>query len=136
MINLNARLLDAVSAEENIKKFFQISIADNLFDEHPPFQIDGNFGYTAAVAELLLQSHEGPLRILPALPPNWKNGSISGIKARGNIEVDIAWENGKLTKLGLLAKEAKTVHLKYGAMETSIELPKNKKIFVNEALNE
>ena len=131
MINLNARLLDAKSAEENIKKFLQISIADNMFDEHPPFQIDGNFGYTAAVAELLLQSHEGFLRILPALPVNWKNGKIQGIKARGNIEVDIEWMDGTLVKLGLLSKDAKTIGLKYGTLEVQIELPKNRKIWLN-----
>jgi alpha-L-fucosidase 2 len=131
MINLNARLLDAKSAEENIKKFLQISIADNMFDEHPPFQIDGNFGYTAAVPELLLQSHEGFLRVLPALPANWKNGNIGGIKARGNIEVDLDWKDGKLVKLGLMSKEAKTIGLKYGTLEVQIELPKNQKIWLN-----
>ncbi|MGB5497781.1 MAG: glycoside hydrolase family 95-like protein, partial [Maribacter sp.] len=134
MINLNARLLDAKSAEENIRKFLQISIADNLFDEHPPFQIDGNFGYTAAVAELLLQSHEGFLRILPALPANWQNGSIRGIKARGNIEVDIEWQAGKLVKLGLMSAATKTIKLKYDVEEVEIELPKNKKVWLNSTL--
>ena len=134
MINLNARLLDAKSAEKNIKKFLQISIADNMFDEHPPFQIDGNFGFTAAVPELLLQSHEGFLRILPALPANWENGSIRGIKARGNIEVDIEWMDGKLVKLGLMSKEAKTIKLKYDVEEVEIELPKNKKVWLNSTL--
>jgi alpha-L-fucosidase 2 len=134
MINLNARLLDAKSAEENIKKFLQISIAENLFDEHPPFQIDGNFGYTAAVPELLLQSHEGFLRILPALPVNWKNGSIQGIKARGNIEVDIEWMDGKLVKLGLLSAATKTLKLKYDTEEVEIELSKNKKVWLNSTL--
>ena len=134
MINLNARLLDAKSAEKNIKKFLQISIADNMFDEHPPFQIDGNFGFTAAVPELLLQSHEGFLRILPALPANWENGSIGGIKARGNIEVDIEWMDGKLVKLGLMSKEAKTIKLKYDVEEVEIELPKNKKVWLNSTL--
>ena len=134
MLNLNARLLDAKSAEENIKKFFQISIADNLFDEHPPFQIDGNFGYTAGVAELLLQSHEDFIRILPALPSNWEIGSITGLKARGNIEVDIEWKDGKLVKLGLMSKETITIELKYGTLQVQIELPKNRKIWLNREL--
>ena len=134
MINLNARLLDAVSAEENIEKFFQISIADNLFDEHPPFQIDGNFGYTAAVAELLLQSHEGFIRVLPALPMSWKNGSIKGLKARGNIEVDLHWKDGELIKVGLLAQEEKTIGLKYASHTSEISLPKAQKIYIDNTL--
>ncbi|MBT8315950.1 MAG: glycoside hydrolase family 95 protein [Maribacter sp.] len=135
MINMNARLLNAKAAEENIQKFFQISIADNLFDEHPPFQIDGNFGYTAGVAELLLQSHEEFIRVLPALPAGWKNGKISGLKARGNIEVDIEWEDGKLIRLGLTALQRATVKLKYGAIEVEVELPENKRIYLNGNLN-
>ncbi|MGB5436417.1 MAG: glycoside hydrolase family 95 protein [Maribacter sp.] len=131
MINLNARLLDATSAEENIKKFFQVSIADNLFDEHPPFQIDGNFGYTAAVAELLLQSHEGFLRVLPALPSHWKNGRITGLKARGDIEVDIEWKDGVLWQVGLRANEKKSIRVKYTERDVEVTLPKNKKVLLN-----
>ncbi len=101
MINLNARLFQKNEAEENIHKFLQISIADNMFDMHPPFQIDGNFGFTAGVAELLMQSHEGFIRILPTLPPSWKQGKINGLKARGNITVDIKWEDSVLQKLSL-----------------------------------
>ncbi|MCX2679763.1 glycoside hydrolase family 95 protein [Galbibacter sp. EGI 63066] len=135
MINFNARLLNAEAAAENIKKLFQISIADNLFDEHPPFQIDGNFGYTAGVTELLMQSHEGFIRILPALPANWKNGSIKGLKARGNIEVDISWEDGKLKTLTLSSQKDKRAQLKYAYKEIEVTLAMDKKIKLDNNLN-
>jgi alpha-L-fucosidase 2 len=124
-------LLDAKSARENIDKFMQISIADNLLDEHPPFQIDGNFGYTAAVTELLLQSHEGFLRLLPALPGNWKTGAIKGLVARGNILVDLEWKNGSLIKVGLLAKSNTDIKLVYGNIDKEITLEKDQKIWLN-----
>jgi len=131
MINLNARLFQNKKAAENIKKFLQISVADNMFDMHPPFQIDGNFGFTAGIAELLLQSHEGFIRILPTLPPNWKNGKILGLKARGNIEVSIEWKNGELVKLGLTSKEDQTKKIVYNGIDTSINLKANKTVWLN-----
>ena len=114
MINFFARLEDGSSARDHLVAQLRDSTLPNLFDDHPPFQIDGNFGACAGIAEMLLQSHAGEIVLLPALPPAWPSGRVCGLRTRGGIEVDLAWEDGRLVRAELRASQAGSMRIRSG----------------------
>lgn len=131
-----ARLHKADRAYDLIRSLFERCILGNLFDSHPPFQIDGNFGYTAGVAEMLFQSHvikDGiyVYDVLPALPEQWKDGSVNGLKARGGCTVDIEWKDGELSKLVINAERDTEFHLSYNGQCRKISLKAGKNFKYN-----
>ncbi|MCK0156479.1 glycoside hydrolase N-terminal domain-containing protein [Cellulophaga sp. F20128] len=140
IINFYARLGDADKSYENLKALLQKSTSTNLFDFHPPFQIDGNFGGTAGIAEMLLQSHIKDangnviLDLLPALPKEWASGSIKGLISRGGFEVDLEWENGTLKTATIASKGGGNCNVQFGEISIDLALAAGEKRILNNKL--
>lgn len=135
IINFYARLHDGDQSHAHLASLLKKSTLPNLFDNHPPFQIDGNFGATAGIVEMLLQSHAGEIEILPALPQAWPTGSIKGICARGGFEFNVFWKDSKLDRLEIVSKLGKTCMLRYGSRVLKLETSPGKNYELDEQLN-
>jgi alpha-L-fucosidase 2 len=126
---LFARLGDGESAHRQLQHLLaDRNSCPNLFGQHPPMQIDGNFGITAAVCEMLLQSQNGTLKLLPALPKAWSTGKVTGLCARGGFVVDLEWKDGKLTAATILSKEGSPPRISYAGKITELKLDRGARI--------
>ena len=112
IINMWARLRDGGKVAENIRALLSSSTSISLLDMHPPFQIDGNFGGGAGIAEAIMQSHSGEIILLPALPPEWKSGSVSHLRARGGFDVSFEWENGAVVRGVIVALKGRECRIR------------------------
>jgi len=129
-----ARLQNGEKAYEMVRSLFTYNMLPNLYASHPPFQLDGNFGYTAGVAEMLLQSHAGEIHLLPALPSAWKNGSVTGLCARGGFGVDMDWKDGRLVKAVIRSTAGTKCPVRYGNAVETISLQPGQSCMLNEQL--
>ncbi len=136
IINFYARLLDGEKAHQHVLDLLRKSTLPNLFDTHPPFQIDGNFGGTSGIAEMLLQSPNNVVHILPALPKAWPKGFIKGLKTRGNFEVDIYWAAGNLEKVQLKSLSGGLARIMYNNQIREIATEKGETYLFSENLNQ
>jgi alpha-L-fucosidase 2 len=136
IINFFARLHEGKRAYENVLALLRKSTLPNLFDTHPPFQIDGNFGGTAGITEMLLQSHAGEIELLPALPAAWQEGHIHGLCARGGFVVDIDWEKGKLKQARIVSKLGNPCKVRFGEKRVMLNIDKGTAITLDGELNQ